>query len=319
MARRTGKPVGSLRYVLVGAAAGLVYALLNNAMDYWHARGVAGHPFVDLHELVDDVIPLMVGALLGIAVGYVQLRSRVAHEERGRAEELRERLLHVERNQAVWVVAAATLHELKNPLHTLGLLVEELEATPPDDTETVRDLVKRMRGQMDRALVPLDSLRTMARRHERDGTREPVATVAAQVVRDLAPVTRDSGVDLLLEGQVPASARAEASYLRIILENLIGNSLEGLRHAERKGRIRVSLEADGDQVSLSVSDDGPGLADDARAALFHPLETAKDGGLGLGLSIARTLAHAMKGELSCVALPGWATTFRLTLPAEPIA
>ena len=57
----------SLRHVFVGAAAGLAYAVLNNAMDYWHNQGVVARAFVALHDVVDDVIPVVVGALLGVA------------------------------------------------------------------------------------------------------------------------------------------------------------------------------------------------------------------------------------------------------------
>lgn len=305
--------------MLLGALAGIAYAVLNTSMDYFHEQGVVHRAFVAFHDIVDDVIPVIVGALLGMSVHYLRLRSRVAHEEAARAEELRARVEHVERDQAVWVVAAATLHELKNPLHSIGLLVEDLEATPPTDAEANADLRARLRAQMARALVPLDALKSLAGARRRGGESAAVADVAELVVRDLATVTRQSGVDLRIEGEAPPAVRAEASFVRIILENLIGNSLDTLRHREGGGRIRVRL-GPGDeagQLALTVSDDGPGIAPAADRTLFHPLETAKDGGLGLGLAIARALARAMNGELALAEVPGWSTTFRLTLPAEP--
>jgi len=117
---------------------------------------------------------------------------------------------------------------------------------------------------------------------------------------------------------VSRTVRAEASFVRIILENLIGNSLETLRQREGGGHIRVRLAHAAGQLALDVSDDGPGLASGAERLLFRPLETAKDGGLGLGLAISRALARAMNGDLACAEEPGWATTFRLTLPLEPV-
>lgn len=300
--------------MLLGAFAGLLYAILNNAMDYWHNRGIVARAFVALHDIVDDVIPIVVGALLGVAVSYVRLRSQLAREERTKAESLRARLEHVERHQAVWVVAAATLHELKNPLHSMGLLVDELEASAPSDTESLRELSTRIKEQMDRTLVPLAALRELARAEKRPATDEPIAQVAEQVVRELVVVSRSSGIELSLEGELPASARADASWVRIILENLIGNSLEGIRDGGRGRRIAVRLEHRGDKNAVLVSDDGPGLAPEMGEALFRPLETSKDSGLGLGLPIARALARAMEGDLSCASRPGWSTTFELTLP-----
>jgi two-component system C4-dicarboxylate transport sensor histidine kinase DctB len=303
--------------VLLGTLGGIGYAVLNTSMDYLHGQGVAARAFVALHDIVDDVIPVVVGALLGMSVHYWRLRSRVAQEEEARAQQLRARVEHVERDQAVWVVAAATLHELKNPLHAIGLLVDELDATPPSDAEALADLRARLRAQMDRALVPLDALRALAGTKRRGGSSAPVADVAELVVRDLSAVTRESGVELRFEGDAARSVKAEANFVRIILENLIGNSLDTLRGRAKGGHIRVRLDESADQLSLTVSDDGPGIAAGADRSLFHPLETAKDGGLGLGLAIARALARAMNGDVARAEVPGWSTTFRLTLPVVP--
>lgn len=272
--------------------------------------------FVALHNVVDDVIPLVVGALLGGALHYLRVRSRLALEEKDRADALKTRLQHVERHQAVWVVAAATLHELKNPLHSMGLLVDELEAAAEDEPDRVHDLTRRVRTQFDRALVPLDALRSLARSQRHGGRPESISDVTSQVLRELEPVLRERGVSIVVVDTAPPDARAESAYFRIILENLLGNSLECLRgeSREERGHIRVAVEPQGETVCVSVSDDGPGLPAEAREALFRPLETSKEGGLGLGLPIARALARAMDGDLVLSSTEGWSTTFRLTLP-----
>ncbi|MDB4934275.1 MAG: periplasmic sensor signal transduction histidine kinase [Labilithrix sp.] len=318
MASRRETGIRSLRFVILGTASGIAYAVLNTSMDYLHGRGFVARAFVALHDVVDDVIPVVVGALLGVAVHYLRLRSRVAQEERARADELRARVQHVERDQAVWVVAAATLHELKNPLHAIGLLIDELEHTPATDVDAVADLRARMRAQMERALVPLDGLRALAHARRSEGADASVVEVAELVVRDLSPVMRETGVELRFESTADRSVRADPGFVRIILENLIGNSVDGLRqNTQRRGEICVRVDRSGDRLSLDVSDDGPGLELSAQRSLFHPLQTAKAGGLGLGLSIARALARAMDGDLEHATVPGWSTTFRLILPAPP--
>ena len=303
-----------MRYVGIGTAGGITYALLNEAMDYFHGHGVAARTFVAFHNVVDDVIPILLGALLGVAAHYLRLRSRLAEEEAARANELRVRVEHVERDQAVWVVAAATLHELKNPLHAIGLLIDELEHVAPTDADSLGDLRARIRSQVERALVPLDGLKALAGSPRRGDTRASVAELAESIVRDLSPVVRESGVELELAPGADRTSVADPRFMRIILENLIANSVDGLRLGKSGGHVRVHVDRNDAQIVVDVSDDGPGLGEAARATLFRPLETGKAGGLGLGLSIARALARAMDGELAPAAVEGWSTTFRLTLP-----
>src|SRR5262249_57208148 len=116
----------------------------------------------DAHQAIDHVFPIIVGMLLGVGWHYLRLRAKLAaaEEAASRGEALRERLQKVERDQAVWVLAAAVLHELNNPLHALCLLLDELAADGVDDGERAR-LVGRARAQAERALGRLAMLRAM--------------------------------------------------------------------------------------------------------------------------------------------------------------
>lgn len=296
---------------------GFAYALLNTQADDWARAGDIGRAFSAFHSFVDRGIPLLAGALLGLAVHWVQLRSRLARAEAARVEELRSRLRHVERDQAVWVVAASALHELKNPLHALGLLVDELEdVAAAGDPARLRDQVQRVRALMDRVLVPLDALRSLIRRGRRARAVRPVGRTAEDVVAALRPLATEVGVELRLEGDRGAEARIDAEYVRIILDNLVANALEG-DGAVRPGVVVVRIvdEPASGRVVLRVSDDGPGLPDTERTETLEPLETEKAGGLGLGLPIAHALAHALGGELVRATTPGFATSFELVVPA----
>lgn len=298
------RPTRPYAYIALGLALGLGYAFLNTQTDVWAKadwarEGSLARSFFAFHALVDRGIPVVAGALFGLAAHWLYLRSRLA-------KELRSRLNHVERDQAVWVVAASTLHELKNPLHALGLLVDELGELPPAE---VPGHVARIRKTMERALLPLAALRSLTRRDAQRRPQRPIGPTTAEIVESLRPIARDAGVELRLEGDRAAAKAIDPELVRIIVDNLVANALEGEGRA-----VEVRILQSTTHVTLRVSDDGPGLSDERRETLFEPLRTEKSQGLGLGLPIARALARTLGGDLVLADTPGFRTSFELVVP-----
>lgn len=312
-------PSGSRRptlYVGVGLLCGTGYALLNSRTDVW-AQTHLGQLFATFHLFVDRGIPILAGGLVGLALHWLHLRGQLAQAEALRAEELRSRLRHVERDQAAWVVAAAALHELKNPLHTLGLVIDELDhAVSEGDDAAAREEMQRVHTALARALLPLDGLRRLTRASREHTSGRAVDETAAHVVETLSPLAADAGVALRFERDRPSDVIVDAELLRIILDNLVVNALEGGARGARPAHVLVDVAHDADHVRVSVCDDGEGMSLDGDIDPFAPLQTGKTAGLGLGLPIARALARSLGGELAPVARPGFATTLELCLPTS---
>src|SRR5580692_2146693 len=154
--------LGPYVLALVGATVGLAYVIFDMLSEARIARGTLQGPLAQAHAVIDHSMPVIVGALLGVCIHSIRIhaRLRAAEEAASRAEALRVRLQRVERDQAVWVLTATVLHELNNPLHALGLLLDELSATENDPARQA-ELVKRARGQANRALTHLKALRAM--------------------------------------------------------------------------------------------------------------------------------------------------------------
>ncbi len=115
--------------VVLGALVGAVYVVFDILAESRIESGTLHGTLAGVHAVVDHTFPILVGGLLGLSAHYLRVRTQLAQarEAASRAEALRERLQKVERDQAVWVLAAAVLHELNNPLHALGLLLDEPE------------------------------------------------------------------------------------------------------------------------------------------------------------------------------------------------
>jgi two-component system sensor histidine kinase KdpD len=300
-------------YVALGVLAGALYVVFDVLSEARLRSGTLTGILADAHDVIDHTSPLLVGGLLGICAHYFRLRAQLskAQEAAARAEALRTRLHKVERDQAVWVLAAAVLHELNNPLHALGLLLDELAAA---DGEPARrgDLVERARAQAERALKHLQTLRSMRGLGEPEFQRIALDRVIAAVAGDMGALAAEDGLVVRAECSQAVQASADPAYVRTIVENLLDNGLHSVRAKGGGGCVTIRVDSENGRAVVRVSDDGPPFDAAARDTLFEPLGSTKTQGLGLGLPIARALARAMRGDLVLEEADGKA--FRLELP-----
>ena len=130
-------------------------------------------------------------------------------------------------------------------------------------------------------------------------------------MRVLFNLNRD--VDLVLVDKV---------QIQQVLLNLIRNAVEAMAGSERRELTLSSAPADEDLVEILVTDTGPGISDGVAARLFQPFVTTKEHGMGVGLSICRTIIESQGGQIWSTANPGGGTVFHLTVPqasAEELA
>jgi signal transduction histidine kinase len=134
----------------------------------------------------------------------------------------------------------------------------------------------------------------------------------AIVLLDAAAEERSVTVEPDSTDALPAQGKERAVIQ--ILVNLMGNAI---RHSPDGGRVRLVFGRAGGSASVSVIDDGPGIAEGDQRRIFERFERAdpKEGGTGLGLAISRRLARSMGGDVTLDSAPGEGARFTLTLPA----
>jgi len=200
-------------------------------------------------------------------------------------------------------------HDLRNILATARLVTDGLTASAAPE---VRRVAPRLLDAIDRAVV----LCTKTLDFSREGT-PPLARsrfLLAPLIDEIAPGLAISEEDLVIEDAIPPdlAIQADRDQLYRVFMNLARNAVEAGAH-----RLHFSAARDGGTLIIEVADDGPGLPPKARENLFRPFYgSARPGGSGLGLSIARELIRAHGGELTLASSTGAGTVFRLALPAS---
>src|SRR6185437_6773155 len=141
-----------------------------------------------------------------------------------------------------------------------------------------------------------------------------LAAVAAEAVVLVDSTAQERGVTIEIEATDSLPAEAEERAVTQIIVNLLSNAI---RHSPASGRIRLTFARTEGTASVSVTDEGPGIAAVDQQRIFERFERAnpKEGGTGLGLAISRRLARSMGGDVTLDSAPGEGARFTLTLPA----
>jgi signal transduction histidine kinase len=221
-----------------------------------------------------------------------------------------------ERLAALGQLSGTIAHELGNPLNAISGHVQLLArdaACPPDMREqlgVIEREVQRMTAIIRRFL---DSARALVPRPE------PVQLGALVDEALSLNVSAEARHRIEVRREVPADlgpASIDPSLVRHVLGNFISNAVDAM---PRGGHLTVRARRAGDQLALSVTDTGGGIAPETRKRIFEPFFTTKDPGkgTGLGLAISREIAGALRGRIEVESAPGSGATFTLLFPAPP--
>jgi two-component system sensor kinase FixL len=251
--------------------------------------------------------------------GFIRdVSARQAAEES--LNELRGELLHVSRLSELGEMASALAHELNQPLTAIINYLEaccRLLEQPDADRRQTAGLMQKASQQAHRAGQIIQQLRKFVAKGETERRAEPVNEVVREAA-DLALLGSQHqavAVAFDLAAGLPAIMIDRIQIQQVIM-NLVRNSLEALTQVERRA-LTVRTRGEGaDSVRIEVIDSGPGLPQDVAERLFQPFVTTKSGGIGIGLSICKTIVDAHGGSLATTPNPDGGTIFRISLPIE---
>lgn len=249
--------------------------------------------------------------------------------ERKHAEEQLARALEVEREATQRLRALdemkntflqAVSHDLRTPLAAiLGLAITLERGDVHLDEADAKDLAGRIAGnarRLDRLVVNLLDLDRLAR-----GIVTPtlLPTDVGSLVRRVVAESELIPDSRLRTDIQPALVRADSAKVERIVENLLANMA---RHTPADATVWISVHPDAGGALLRVEDDGPGVAEDLREAIFEPFRQGPDApahspGVGVGLTLVRRFAELHGGRAWVETREGGGASFRVFLPGEP--
>ncbi len=223
------------------------------------------------------------------------------------------KLIRAERDAAWGEVARRLAHEIKNPLTPIQLSAERLSLRLKDklsgsDTEMLERATATIINQVGAMKGMVDAFAGYA--------RMPSAQIKPldlnSLVREVLALYDTSGMQVELAPGLPPVA-GDSTLMRQVIHNLLQNAQDALA-GQSGGQVRIQTEFFGENIRLTVSDNGPGFPDHMMAKMFEPYATTKPKGTGLGLPIVKKIVEELRGSIRVQNLPDGGASVCVSLP-----
>lgn len=260
--------------------------------------GSGRHDAIPLNHRIFDVVVVPFGARGVLYVGE-DVTERVA---------VRERLSRAERLAVVGQMLAQITHEVRNPLNAMSLNAELLTDEVPEGSEAA-EIVETIIAEIRRLEALTGRYLTLSRRRQPEHTPQDPAAMVREILLAEDAALRRAGVAVSHTAEGTRVVELDSDAIRRALRNVLLNAVEaGARH------IAISTAMSDADLTIAVTDDGPGMNSTQIREAFEPFYTTKAQGTGLGLAISRQELEEIGGALHCKSVPGEGSTFTLICP-----
>jgi two-component system sensor kinase FixL len=254
-------------------------------------------------------------------VGIVRDMSEV-QASREQVHQLEEQLLHADRLVILGELTAGIAHEINQPLTAIAAYADAgkkmVNRDPAAPGADINSICERISEQSRRAASVVQKLRKLVR----SGTVSKASHDINQIIRNTLLLfeyeIKKENIDLLFfPDDSVDELYVDEIHIQQIIVNLVKNSIDAISESETDcGRVEIHVSRTPDEVQVTVTDNGPGVPEKYQAQLFESFFTTKPKGVGLGLSICKTIAGAHGGNLKYAQREQGGSRFTLSLPLE---
>lgn len=259
--------------------------------------------------------------------GKIRQAHDLIHRETEKAQEaefrakMEQRLIATERLASLGTLASGVAHEINNPL----AIISEAAGWLKGRADREESLPEGLKDNLNLALGKIESSVERARRITHNllsFARQRSSAVQEFDLEDLAAEVVELTKKTAAEAQAQVNVRVETTQTRLwsdpyqvrqILINLVTN---GLQAVQAGGEVSLTIDGDGEEATVVVADDGPGIPPENLERIFEPFFSTKPpgAGTGLGLSVSRGLVDKLGGRIEVMSRLGEGASFKVTLP-----
>jgi signal transduction histidine kinase/CheY-like chemotaxis protein len=263
------------------------------------------------------IIALQAVLILGLLLEHARRKRSEADLRRNR-----DQLAHVTRVSTLGELAASLAHELNQPLTAIlsnAQAAQRFLRAKPEDLEEVREILKDIVADNSRAGEVIRRLRALVKKEEPEFAPINIASVIGEVVELVHSdgILRNIRLQLECQDGLP-NVRGDRVQLQQVVLNLLINAFDAMKDGNaQEHNVKVRAIANGaGTVEISVRDHGTGLTSNSLGKIFQPFYTTKRDGLGMGLSISRSIVEAHGGQLWARNNVEHGATFYFTIPTS---
>ena len=249
------------------------------------------------------------------------VRDLTEHQQtQARLQELQSELVHVSRLSAMGEMASALAHELNQPLAAISNYMKGsrrlLSASDDPNMAKIENALERAAEQAIRAGQIIRRLRDFVARGESEKRVENLSKLIEEAGALGLTGAREQGVQLRFNLDPRHDlVLVDRVQIQQVLVNLFRNALEAMALSSRRELTVSNMPAADDMIEIVVSDTGSGFGEEVAKNLFQTFFTTKETGMGIGLSISRSIIEAHGGRMWAETNAAGGATFRFTLPA----
>ncbi|WNW01080.1 ATP-binding protein [Tenacibaculum sp. HL-MS23] len=228
-------------------------------------------------------------------------------------EESAVKLAKSEREQAWREMAKQVAHEIKNPLTPMRLSVQSFERKFNPEDPTIKEKLSEYSETLIQQIDVMSSIASAFSDFAKMPTQRRERLDVVDIVKHSLDIFSEDYIHYIPQ-EIELFANLDKTQLIRILTNLIKNATQAITENTATPRIEVKVTSEGNNVKITVSDNGKGIIEQNKELIFEPKFTTKTSGMGLGLAMIKNIIEAYDGSISFTSTENIGTVFTVILP-----
>ena len=218
-----------------------------------------------------------------------------------------------EREQAWREMAKQVAHEIKNPLTPMRLTVQSFQRKFNPEDENIHQKVDEYSNTLIQQIDTMSSIASAFSNFAKMPAQKSEILNVVNIVKLALDIFNEHYIEFYSEDE-EIIAKFDRTQLIRVVTNLVKNGTQAISADSENPKIEVRVFSEGENVSITIEDNGSGIAEDTKAKIFEPKFTTKSSGMGLGLAMVKNIVETYNGSITFTSELGKGTIFKVTFP-----